>query len=84
MQEFDVYASWMIQAEKIGHCVVENARGKEIIGFSYEREWLRRHPGFVLDPDILQMEGIQFPPANKPCFGFLSDTSPDRWGRSTR
>ena len=67
MQEFDVYASWMIQAEKIGHCVVENARGKEIIGFSYEREWLRRHPGFVLDPDILQMEGIQFPPANKPC-----------------
>ncbi len=81
MQEFDVYASWMIQAEKIGHCVVENARGKEIIGFSYEREWLRRHPGFVLDPDILQMEGIQFPPANKPCFGFLSDTSPDRWGR---
>ena len=81
MREFDVYAAWMTPEEKIGRCVVENARGKEIIGFAYEREWLKKHPGFVLDPDIYQMEGIQFPPANKPCFGFLSDTSPDRWGR---
>lgn len=81
MNEFDVCAAWMTSEEKIGHCVIENARGKEIIGFAYEREWLRNHPGFVMDPDIFQAEGIQFPPANKPCFGFLSDTSPDRWGR---
>lgn len=81
MNEFDVCAAWMTSEEKIGHCVIENARGKEIIGFAYEREWLRNHPEFVMDPDIFQAEGIQFPPANKPCFGFLSDTSPDRWGR---
>lgn len=81
MREFDVYAAWTAPEEKIGHCVVENARGKETIGFAYEREWLKCHPGFLLDPDIYQTEGIQFPPESKPCFGFLSDTSPDRWGR---
>ena len=67
MNEFDVCAAWMTSEEKIGHCVIENARGKERSGFAYEREWLRNHPGFVMDPDIFQAEGIQFPPANKPC-----------------
>ena len=37
MNEFDVCAAWMTSEEKIGHCVIENARGKEIIGFASER-----------------------------------------------
>ena len=81
MHEFDVYAGWTIPEEKIGRCIIENARGNEIIGFAYERQWLSDHPDIILDPDIYQMEGMQFPPANKTCFGFLSDTSPDIWGR---
>ena len=81
MREFDVFAAWLMPEEKIGRCVIENTRGKEIIGFAYERTWIENHPGFIFDPDIYQTEGLQFPPADKPCFGFLSDVSPDRWGR---
>lgn len=81
MREFDIYAGWKTPEEKIGRCIIENARGNEIIGFAYERQWLSDHPDIMLDPDLYQMEGLQFPPAGKPCFGFLSDTSPDRWGR---
>ena len=81
MHEFDVYAGWLSPEEKIGRCIIENARGNEIIGFAYDKSWLVAHSGFSLDPDIYPMEGLQFPPSGKPCFGFLSDTSPDRWGR---
>ena len=80
MHEFDVYAGWMIPEEKIGRCIIENARGNETIGFAYERQWLLDHPDIMIDPDIYQMEGMQFPPAGKSCVGLLSDTSPDRWG----
>ena len=81
MKEFEVYADWLIPGKKIGRCIIENVRGTEVIGFSYEREWLRKFPGIFLDPDLYPIEGMQFPPAPKRCFGFLSDTSPDRWGR---
>lgn len=81
MHGFDVYAGWMNPEEKIGRCIIEDARGNEVIGFAYERQWLSDHPDIILDPDVYQVEGMQFPPAGKPCFGFLEDTSPDRWGR---
>ncbi len=81
MREFAVYAGWLNPEEKIGHCLIEQARGNEVIGFSFERNWLRKHPGLILDPDIYPVEGPQFPPSGKSCFGFLLDTSPDRWGR---
>ena len=38
MREFDVYAAWVAPEEKIGRCVIENARGKEIIGFAKKKE----------------------------------------------
>ena len=81
IKEFSVYASWLNPEEKIGRCVIENVRGNETIGFAYERKWLQNHSDLVIDPDIFSMEGLQFVTDGKPCFGFLSDTSPDRWGR---
>jgi serine/threonine-protein kinase HipA len=81
MKAFEVYAGWMIKPKLIGICNIEMARGNEVISFSYEDDWLEEYPGFVMDPEIYPMSGRQFPPADKKCFGFLSDVAPDRWGR---
>ena len=81
MNTFEVYAGWLNEPERIGSCYIEKARGKEVISFSYDRSWLAANPDVILDPDITAMEGRQYPPADKACFGFLSDTAPDRWGR---
>ncbi|MBQ9361749.1 MAG: type II toxin-antitoxin system HipA family toxin [Lachnospiraceae bacterium] len=82
MREFRVHAGWTDPVRLIGICNIENAHGREVISFSYDREWLREHSGFILDPDIFAMEGRQYPSMNKPCFGFLADIAPDRWGRT--
>lgn len=79
MNKFDVYAGWT--DERIGSCRIEKARGKETIAFMYDSEWLICHPDIFLDPDLYQTAGFQYPPQGKSCFGFLSDTAPDRWGR---
>lgn len=81
MNTFEVHAGWLDNPERIGNCYIDKARGNEVISFSYDAAWIKNHPDFILDPDIILMTGRQYPPADKPCFGFLSDTAPDRWGR---
>ncbi|MCR4746802.1 MAG: type II toxin-antitoxin system HipA family toxin [Lachnospiraceae bacterium] len=81
MRIYDVHAGWMEPAEKIGEIFIENTRGKEIISFSYNESWLINHSDFILDPDIYHVIGRQYVPDGKACFGFLSDSAPDRWGR---
>ena len=81
MREFLVVAGWLKPEMKIGICEIESARGRETISFRYDEEWLKKHPNLVIDPDIISMEVRQYPPEGKQCFGFLSDTAPDRWGR---
>ena len=81
INSFEVHAGWLNSPERIGVCYIERLRGNEVISFSFDASWLAGHPGFVLDPDITAALGRQYPPSDKPCFGFLSDTAPDRWGR---
>ena len=78
---FDVYAGWIEPPELLGTWYVERARGNEVISFSYADTWLKKHPDLFLDPEILPGAGRQYPGEGKPCFGFLSDIAPDRWGR---
>ena len=81
MKQFEVVASWISTEATVGVCDVTSARGKEVISFSYSPEWLRTHPDVIIDPDLYPVPGRQYPPEDKACFGFLSDTAPDRWGR---
>ncbi len=81
MKRFEVLAGWMEPELVIGVCDVVAARGKELVSFSYDVDWLRRFPGLIIDPDIAAVPGRQYPPEDKPCFGFLADAAPDRWGR---
>ena len=81
MNRFHVVAAWLEDDPLIGICDVTAARGKERISFAYDESWLARFPGLTLDPDVYALPGRQFPPDEKPCFGFLADVAPDRWGR---
>lgn len=80
--KFDVIAGWKKDGENvIGTCFVNNYRGKETISFEYNKQWLIENPNFVLDPALDQFIGRQYSPFETAPFGFLSDLSPDRWGR---
>ena len=49
--------------------------------FEYDRNWLGTPIRFSLDPALQLGPGPFHTPANKPLFGALGDSAPDRWGR---
>ena len=78
---FIVCAGWMAENPVIGELNITHSHGRERISFEYARSWLKRNPGFIFDPELMPYVGRQYPPDGKNTFGFLSDISPDRWGR---
>lgn len=79
---FMVYAGWLDEPELIGTLYNEiNARGTDVLYFEYSEGWLAEHLEIILDPDLLPYTGRQYLMSGKSNFGFLSDASPDRWGR---
>ena len=76
-----VFAGWFAEPKLIGKVFEQdNGRGKSVISFEYDLDWLATHSEILLDPDIQPFSGRQYP-LNKTNFGFLADASPDRWGR---
>lgn len=78
-----VYADWKgKEPELIGILHAERGRGKEIISFEYEVEWLERaDENLLFDPELKFYQGRQYVPLQKAMFGVFSDSCPDRWGR---
>ena len=77
-----VYAGWSNNPPVlIGRLFVSEARGKELFSFEYSKDWIKSaDSGFIFDPDLQLYEGRQYT-FDKPLFGVLSDSCPDRWGR---
>lgn len=66
----------------MGMLYVEISRGDEHHSFEFEKEWLKQYRNaFILDPDLLPVQGRQYPTEQKTTFGIFADASPDRWGR---
>ena len=65
--------------ERLGVISVQSTRGKEFFSFEFDKEWLRKHPDQILDPDLQLYAGPQF--TAKSNFGIFMDSAPDRWGR---
>lgn len=74
-----VFAGWE-NDRPIGTLFSDRIRGEEIFSFSYERQWLDRHPSLELDPDLLSANGRIYS-RDKSLFGTFTDACPDRWGR---
>jgi len=77
-----VYADWVGQLPVLmGILYVNISRGKELFSFEYSKDWIRStEASFVFDPDLRLYEGRQYAP-DKPLFGVIEDSCPDRWGR---
>ena len=78
-----VYSDWQNSSPMlIGALHTSSLRGKELISFEYEREYLSStDSGLIIDPDLSLYDGRQYVPSDKPIFGIFSDSCPDRWGR---
>lgn len=55
--------------------------GRESMTFEYDRTWLNHPSRFSLDPALKLVAGSFHASPDKPLFGALDDSAPDRWGR---
>lgn len=78
-----VYKAWDTPVpQKLGNIYIEGGKGREIISFAYDEEWLENvDENLVFDPDLSLYKGRQYVPLDKPLFGVFADSCPDRWGR---
>ena len=83
INEIYVYENWKSDIPSlIGTLYVDGGRGKQVVSFEYDEEWLRDLTNNVsLDPDLGMFKGRQYAPADKLMFGVFEDSCPDRWGR---
>jgi len=59
------------------------ARGnKDSATFEYDKSWLAHPDRFSLEPALKLGPGPFHTPSDKPLFGAIGDSAPDRWGRA--
>lgn len=83
INEIYVYENWKSNMPSlIGTLYVDGGRGKQIVSFEYDDEWLNNLANNVsLDPDLRMFKGRQYTSSDKLMFGAFEDSCPDRWGR---
>lgn len=78
-----VYENWKSDLPtQMGTLYVDGGKGKQVISFEYDEEWLNSvSDNFIFDPDLSMFKGRQYAPIDKTMFGIFADSCPDRWGR---
>ncbi len=66
---------------KVGQLWSHYRNGKESMSFEYDHEWLNHPKRFSLDPALKLDTGSFHASPDKPLFGAVDDSAPDRWGR---
>ena len=66
---------------KVGRLWAHDRNGKESVSFEYDRQWLSHPKRFSLDPALKLVTGSFHASPDKPLFGAIEDSAPDRWGR---
>ncbi len=81
--EFDVVldAPELGAAQRVGVLRRDQTLTDLPASFEYDPEWLSGAHRFMLDPRLELWKGEQHPPRDRPAFGILLDSAPDRWGR---
>jgi len=57
-------------------------KDRESATFEYDRNWLSHPDRFALDPALKLGPGPFHTASDKPLFGAIGDSAPDRWGRT--
>jgi serine/threonine-protein kinase HipA len=76
-----VYVDLMGILLKVGRLWGHFRSGRESMSFEYDREWLSHPKRFSFDPALQLVVGSFHASIDKPIFGAIDDSSPDRWGR---
>ncbi len=76
-----VYVDLMGIPIKAGWLWSRFRNGRESMSFEYDRDWLNHPKKFSLDPALKLIEGTFHASSDKPLFGAVDDSAPDRWGR---
>lgn len=56
-------------------------KGRESASFEYDASWLARADRFALEPALILAPGPYHTGTDRPMFGAIGDSAPDRWGR---
>lgn len=64
-----------------GRLWIRSRRGRESASFEYDRAWLESPERFALEPALTLGPGPFHTASDKPLFGAIGDSAPDRWGR---
>lgn len=79
MRTIYVYAGWLQPPVLIGQYRAD--RGNGVVMFKYEESWITG-PRVQIDPQLPLFKQWQYCQNKGGTFGFISDASPDRWGRN--
>ena len=64
-----------------GRLWAHDRKGRQSATFEYDAGWLEHPERFAFDPALGLGPGPFHTPADRPMFGALGDSAPDRWGR---
>ena len=65
----------------VGRLWARVRKDRENATFEYDKGWLEHRERFSLEPALKLGPGPFHTPSDKPLFGAIGDSAPDRWGR---
>jgi serine/threonine-protein kinase HipA len=65
----------------VGRLWGRTRKSRESATFEYDKAWLAHADRFALEPALTLGPGPFHTPSDKPLFGAVGDSAPDRWGR---
>ena len=76
-----VYVELQGMPYQVGRLWARMRKDRESTTFEYDKNWLAHAQRFSLEPALKLGPGPFHTPSDKPLFGAIGDSAPDRWGR---
>ncbi len=80
-KEVIVYVDLQGTPVLVGRLWTRTRKDRESATFEYDKRWLAHPERFSLEPAMKLGPGPFHTPSDKPLFGAIGDSAPDRWGR---
>jgi serine/threonine-protein kinase HipA len=80
-REVLVYVDLQGTPHLVGRLWARVRKDRENATFEYDKSWLEHAERFSLEPALKLGPGPFHTPSDKPLFGAIGDSAPDRWGR---
>ena len=81
-REVLVYVHISSEPSLAGRLWARTRRDRQSATFEYDPGWLKHHERFAFEPALELTAGPFHASSDKPLFGAIGDSAPDRWGRA--